>query len=101
VFFDARSAAEFARGSIAAAHNVPADGTAEEISKAPLPRDDFSSRVVLFGRDRAQARKLAEALSTTPFHNILYFPGRYETLAAAIGGGATPRTADHGLVIAR
>jgi rhodanese-related sulfurtransferase len=83
VLFDARAPEEFARGSLPGAHNVPADGTPEEISKAPLPRDDFNSRVVLFGRDFAQARKLAEALSQTPFHNVLYFPGRYETLAEA------------------
>jgi rhodanese-related sulfurtransferase len=83
VLFDARAPEEFARGSLPGAHNVPADGTPEEISKAPLPRDDFNSRVVLFGRDFAQARKLAEALSQTPFHNVLYFPGSYETLAAA------------------
>ena len=69
---------------------------AEELAQAPLPRDDFNSRVVLFGRDFAQARKLAEALSTTPFHNILYFPGSYEALAAAIRSTGKPRPADHG-----
>jgi rhodanese-related sulfurtransferase len=84
VFFDARRPAEFARGSLPGAHNVPADATPEELSKAPLPRDDFNSRVVLFGRDFAQARRLAEALSTTPFHNVLYFPGSYEALAEAV-----------------
>ena len=83
VFFDARSPADFARGSIPGAHNVPADGTAEEITQAPLPREDFSSRVVVFGHDYAQARKLADVLSKTPFHNILYFPGTYERLAKA------------------
>jgi len=84
VFFDARSPADYARGTILGAHNVPADGTHEEIMKAPLPRDDFHNRVVLFGRDFAQARKLAEVLSETPFHNILYFPGTFEALAAAV-----------------
>jgi rhodanese-related sulfurtransferase len=83
VFFDARSPEDYALGSILGAHNVPADGSHDEIMKAPLPREDFHSRVVLFGRDFAQARKLAEVLSETPFHNVLYFPGRYETLAAA------------------
>jgi rhodanese-related sulfurtransferase len=87
VFFDARTPTDYARGTILGAHNVPADGTPEEISKAPLPRDDFHSRVVLFGKDFAQARKLAEVLSQTPFHNILYFPGSYETLAAAAAAG--------------
>ena len=89
MLFDARSPAEFARGSLPGAHNVPADGTAEEISKAPLPRDDFNSRVVLFGRDFAQARKLAEVLSQTPFHNVSYFSGTFEQLAAAIARKAS------------
>jgi len=84
VFFDARTPEDYARGSLAGAHNVPADGTPEEVTRAPLPRDDFNSRVVLFGRDGAQARKLADVLSQTPFHNILYFPDTYETLAAAV-----------------
>ena len=101
VFFDARTRAEFSRGSLAGAHNVPADGTPEELAEAPLPRDDFNSRVVLFGRDCAQARKLADTLSTTPFHNVLYFPGTYEVLAAAAKSTGLARPADHGLVIAR
>jgi rhodanese-related sulfurtransferase len=84
VFFDARSPAEFVGGSLAGAHNVPADGTEEELQQAPLPKDDFNSRVVLFGRDFAQARKLADALSRTPFHNVMYFPGAYAILAAAV-----------------
>ena len=85
LFFDARAPADYARGSLAGAHNVPADDTPEEITQAPLPRDDFNSRVVLFGRDGAQARKLADALGQTPFHNILYFSGTYQALAAAVG----------------
>ena len=84
VFFDARAPAEFARGTLPGAHNVPADGLPETLNQAPLPRDDFHSRVVLYGRDFKQARKLAEALSTTPFHNVLYFPGSYQALAAAV-----------------
>ena len=88
VFFDTRMPAEFTRGSLAGAHNVPADGTPEEVTKAPLPREDFNSRVVVFGRDGAQARKLADALGLTPFHNILYFPGSYQALAAAIASSS-------------
>jgi hypothetical protein len=39
---------------------------------------------VLFGRDFTQARILADALSTRPWHNVTYFPGTFETLRTAI-----------------
>lgn len=83
VYFDARSAEEFAQGSLAGAHNVPAD-TADALDKAPLPRNDFNTRIVIFGRDGAQARKLADTIGKTPFQNVSYFPGTFEQLAAAI-----------------
>jgi rhodanese-related sulfurtransferase len=85
VYFDARSAEEFAKGTLAGAHNVPADAVhAEGLAKAPLPRNDFNTRIVIFGRDGMQARKLADAIGKTPFQNVSYFPGTFEQLAAAI-----------------
>jgi rhodanese-related sulfurtransferase len=85
VFFDARSAEEFARGSVPDAHNVPADQVAAgALKNAPMPDDDFNTRIVLFGRDAAQARALADALSTRPWHNVAYYSGTFETLRAAI-----------------
>ncbi len=85
LFFDARSPEDFAKGSIAGAHNVPADTLGNDgLAKAPLPRNDFNTRVVLFGRDGAQARKLADAIGQTPFQNVSYFPGTFDALAAAI-----------------
>ncbi len=85
VFFDARSAEEFSKGSLPGAHNVPADKLASDgLAKAPLPKDDFNTRIVLFGRDSAQARMLADRLSKSPFHNVAYFPGTFDTLRAAI-----------------
>ena len=85
VFFDARSAEEFSRGSLPGAHSVPADKLASEgLRRAPLPRDDFNTRVVLFGRDGTQARALADAIGKTPYQNVSYFPGTYDELAAAI-----------------
>jgi rhodanese-related sulfurtransferase len=85
VFFDARSSEEFAKGSLPGAYNVPADKlTSNWLQKAPLPRDDFNTRIVLFGRDRDQARTLADAFSKLPWHNVTYFPGTFEMLKAAI-----------------
>jgi rhodanese-related sulfurtransferase len=85
VFFDARSPKEFAKGSLPGAHNVPADRLGSGVlDKAPLPMDDFNTRIILFGRDSAQARALADALSKRPWHNVTYYPGTFETLRAAI-----------------
>jgi rhodanese-related sulfurtransferase len=85
VFFDARSPGEFAKGSLPGAYNVPAGQLASGVlDKAPLPTDDFNTRIVIFGRDSAQARALADALSKRPWHNVTYFPGTFETLRPAI-----------------
>lgn len=85
VYFDARSSEEYARGTLAGAHNVPADALTDEvIEKAPLPRTDFNTRVIIFGRAAAQARKLADAIGKTPFQNVSYFPGLFEELSAAL-----------------
>lgn len=85
VFLDARSAEEFAKGSLPGAHNVPADQLASGgLKKAPLPQDDFNTRVVLFGRDAGQARALADAMSTRPWHNVSYLSASFEALKAAV-----------------
>jgi rhodanese-related sulfurtransferase len=85
VFFDARSPGEFAKGSLPGSHNVPADQLASGVlDKAPLPSDDFNTRIVLFGRDATQARVLADALSKRPWHNVTYYPGTFDSLRAAI-----------------
>lgn len=86
VFFDARDAEEFSKGSLPGAHNVPVDKLgAGGLGKAPLPRDDFNTRVVLFGRDAAQARRLADLIGKTPYQNVSYFPGTFDALMAAVG----------------
>jgi hypothetical protein len=54
------------------------------LTGAPLPRTDFNTRIVIFGRNGAQARKLADLIGKTPFQNVSYFPGSFEQLAAAI-----------------
>ena len=87
VFFDARSAEEFAKASLAGTHNVPADKLATDgLRKAPMPNTDFNTRLVLFGSDKAQARTLADAIGKTPYQNVSYFPGTYDALAAAVSG---------------
>ncbi len=85
VYFDGRSPEEFAKGSIPGAHNVPADQIeAGVLDKAPKPRQDLNTRIILFGSDGAQARKLADAMADSPYHNVNYYPGTFESLQSAI-----------------
>jgi len=85
VFLDARPAAHFTKLSLPGTYNVPADGLANGgLRNAPMPNNDFNTRVVLFGRDLAQARTLAEAIAKTPYQNVAYFPGTFEQLVAAL-----------------
>jgi rhodanese-related sulfurtransferase len=85
MFFDARSPEEFAKENMPGTHNVPADKLAGDgLRKAPMPNTDFNTRIVLFGRDAAQARALADAIGKTPYQNVSYFPGTYDALAAAV-----------------
>src|SRR5262249_50647177 len=86
VYFDARSSEEFARGTLPGAHNIPIDSTSRVAlgEKAPALQNDFNIRIILFGRDSAQAHKLADAVGKTPYQNVSYFPGTFEALAAAV-----------------
>ena len=85
VYIDARAAQEFAGGSLPGAINAPVeDVLSGKLKKIALPEDDFNRRIILFGVDRAQARKLADFMGKRPWHNVSYFPGRYDELAAAL-----------------
>ncbi|KRE13261.1 hypothetical protein ASE66_22755 [Bosea sp. Root483D1] len=85
VFIDARAAGEFGQGSLPGALNAPVDALASgALKKAPLPEDDFNRRIVLFGRDVAQARQLAALLTKRPWHNVSYFPGTFDELSLAL-----------------
>jgi rhodanese-related sulfurtransferase len=80
VYFDARSPSEFAKGSLPGAHNI----AAEDLKSPGLPFDDFNRRIVLFGRDGTDARKLADAFGKRAWHNVSSYPGTFESLLAAI-----------------
>ena len=67
VFIDARSAEEFAKGTLPRARNLTLENldatikkmVSGELKDLPLPADNFNRRIVLVGRDAEQARKLA------------------------------------------
>ena len=80
VYFDARLPSEFIKGSLPGAHNI----SAENLKSPGLPFDDFNRRIVLFGRDGAEARRLADAFGKRAWHNVSYYPGTFESLLAAV-----------------
>ena len=84
VFIDARATEEFAKGSFPTAITAPVDSVLSGKLKMTLPEDDFNRRIILFGSDAAQARKLADFMSTRPWHNVSYFPGTYAQLMTAL-----------------
>ena len=93
VFLDARGVEEFAAGTLLRARSIPqaavqAGKDTGEVRKAKddgrLPMEDHNTRIVVFGRDAAQARALAEAIGREAFHNVAYFPGTFEALRSAL-----------------
>ena len=92
VFLDARGPEEFAAGSLGGARNLPASGLKPgkdvgEAKKAKddgrLPMEDHNTRIVVFGRDGAQARLVAEAVVNEAFHNVAFYDGPFATIKSA------------------
>ncbi len=63
-------------------------GGGNELKKAKkdgrLPVNDHNTRIIVFGRDGAQAKFVAEVLTKQAFHNTSFFGGTFETLQAAL-----------------
>lgn len=91
VILDVRESAEFQKGTLPAARNIPRSLVLEgkdvgEVRKAKddgrLPMDDHNTRIIVIGGDAAAARYVAEAIAHEAFHNVSYFAG---TLSDALG----------------
>jgi rhodanese-related sulfurtransferase len=89
VWIDAREPEEFAANPIPNARNLPLSGVKPgkdvgEVKKAKddgrLPMEDHNTRIIVFGRDGAQARAVAETIAREAFHNVSYFAGSVERL---------------------
>ena len=89
VFVDARDPEEFKAGTLPRAVSVPASGLERgkdvgEVRRAKddgrLPMEDHNTRVIVFGRDGAQARAVAEAIIGEAFHNVAFYGGTFESL---------------------
>jgi len=49
-----------------------------------LPMEDHNTRIIVFGRDGAQAKAVAEAIAREAFDNVSYFSGPFERLRTAV-----------------
>jgi rhodanese-related sulfurtransferase len=92
VWIDARDPEEFAAHPVPHARNLPLSGVKPgkdvgEVKKAKddgrLPMEDHNTRIIVFGRDGAQAKGVAEAIAREAFHNVSYFAGSLERLRTA------------------
>ena len=86
VIVDAREAADFEKGTLPGARNIPRslvlDGKdVGEVKRAKddgrLPMEDHNTRILVIGTDAAAARYVAEALTREAFHNVSYFAGPF------------------------
>jgi rhodanese-related sulfurtransferase len=93
VLIDVREPTEHQAGSLPGARNLPRSGVLPgkdvgEVRRAKddgrLPMEDHNARVIVVGRDEAEARFVAEAIVREAFHNVSYFPGTLEQARAAL-----------------
>ncbi|HEV8231180.1 MAG TPA: rhodanese-like domain-containing protein [Thermoanaerobaculia bacterium] len=93
VIIDARESDAHKAGTITGARNLPRSGVLEgkdvgEVKRAKddgrLPMEDHNTRLIVVGRNAADARYVAEALTREAFHNVAYFPGTFDQAQAAL-----------------
>ena len=80
VFLDARGPEEFKAGSIPGAKSLPLADVKKAKDDGRLPMEDHNTRMIVFGRDGAQARAVTEAIAKEAFHNISFFGGSFDEL---------------------
>jgi rhodanese-related sulfurtransferase len=90
VFVDARDPEEFRSGTLPGAKNLAAstvtpEKDAGEVRVAKddgrLPMEDHNARIIVFGRDGAQAQAVAAAIIREAFHNVAFYGGTFESLS--------------------
>jgi rhodanese-related sulfurtransferase len=93
VFIDARDPEEFAAQSLTGSRNSPWSGLKKDVGEVKaakddgrLPMEDHNTRIIVFGRDGAQAKVVAEAIAQEAFHNVAYFGDTFETLMQQVAG---------------
>jgi len=94
VFVDARDPEEFGSGTLPGAKNLASSKVTPEkdagevrIAKddGRLPMEDHNTRIIVFGRDGAQAQVVAAAIIREAFHNVAFYGGTFESLSHLAG----------------
>lgn len=80
VFLDARSPEEFKAGTIPGAKSLPLADVKKAKDDGRLPMEDHNTRIIVFGKDGAQARAVTQAIANEAFHNVSYFGGSFDEL---------------------
>ena len=80
VFLDARSPEEFKAETIPGAKSLPLVDVKKAKDDGRLPMEDHNTRIIVFGKDGAQARAVTEAIAKEAFHNVSYFSGSFDEL---------------------
>jgi rhodanese-related sulfurtransferase len=82
-FFDARSATEFATGTLVGARHLPKAEVIKAKDDGRLPMEDHNTRIIVFGKDAAEARAAAEEIAKNAFHNVSFYAGSLTDLKLA------------------
>ena len=89
-FVDARPAADFNRGTLRRAHNIPLSDVLAAKDDGRLPMEDHNTRLIVLGKDGEQARAVAASIAANAFANVTFFDGKIEDVIE-IGGGLRER----------
>ena len=82
VWIDVRAAADFAKGSVSGAKNIPRSLVLQgkdvgEVKKAKddgrLPMTDHNARIIVFGGTADDVRFVADAIAHEAFHNVAFY----------------------------
>ena len=84
VFLDARNPEEFKAGTIPGAKSLTLADVKKAKDDGRLPMEDHNTRIIVIGRDGAQARAVTEAIAKEAFHNVSYFGGSFDELKPKI-----------------
>lgn len=89
VWIDVRQAADFAKGSVPGAKNIPRSLVLQgkdvgEVKKAKddgrLPMNDHNARIIVFGGSTEDNRFVADAIAHEAFNNVAFYEGDISTL---------------------
>jgi rhodanese-related sulfurtransferase len=82
VFVDARTPAEYARGTVLGAVNVQKGEAAAANDDGRLPLTDKGTRIVVFGNTDEQSKVVATEIAEKAYWNSSYFGGTLDDLVA-------------------